>query len=190
MRWLYKLLQFCFPNLEFYKSNSEKWHLTIDDSPSPHTLWILDLLDKHRVKATFFCIGKNIELYPENFNAIIKRGHEVGFHSYHHINAWRQSRQEFMADFEKCENLFSSSMYRPPYGKLTWSMYRYLKAKRIKIVLWDVLTEDWKKDINPMNKIKSKMETASKGSIFVFHDNDKSIKNLKTMLPYYLENNL
>lgn len=188
MRWWYKLLEFCFPNIEFYKSNSENWHLTIDDSPSANTLWILDLLDSYQMKATFFCVGKNIELYPNNFKAIIDRGHEVGYHSYCHINAWRQSKLEFLSDFEKCENLFSSNVYRPPYGKLTWFMYYYLKAKGVKVILWNVLTEDWKSDINPMKKIKSKMETASKGSIFVFHDNEKSIENLRVMLPYLLEN--
>jgi peptidoglycan/xylan/chitin deacetylase (PgdA/CDA1 family) len=184
------LIQFCFPNLEFYKSFSKKWHLTIDDSPSPHTPWILDLLDIYQVKATFFCIGKNIVLYPENFKAIIDRGHEVGYHSFHHINPWRQSRQEFIDDFHKCETLFSSNIYRPPYGKLTFFMCRFLKKKGIKIALWDLLTEDWKKDINPLKKIKSKVNSAHKGSIFVFHDNEKSIENLKIMLPHYLENKL
>ena len=188
MRWLYSLIQFCFSHLEFYKTDIDQWHLTIDDSPSPHTLWILDVLDKHRVKATFFCIGENIEKYPENFKAITDRGHEVGYHSYHHINAWRQSTQEFMDDFQKCEALYSSSVYRPPYGKWTFSMYQYLKNKGIKIILWDVLTEDWKQDIDPLQKIKSKIKTANNGSVFVFHDNEKSIENLKIMLPYYLDN--
>jgi peptidoglycan/xylan/chitin deacetylase (PgdA/CDA1 family) len=187
MRWMYKWIQFCFPNIEFYKSYSNKWHLTIDDSPSNHTPWILDLLDFYQVKATFFCVGKNIEIYPNNFQLILDRGHEVGYHSYYHINAWRQSKQDFVADFEKCEALFPSSIYRPPYGKLTWFMYRYLKKKGIKIILWDILAEDWKKDIEPIEKIKTKIKSANEGSIFVFHDNEKSMDNLRIMLPYFLE---
>ncbi len=189
MRWLYKWIQRGFPNLQFYVPDSGLWYLTIDDSPSPNTLWILDLLDMYQMKARFFCIGKNIEQYPSYFQAILERGHEVGYHSYNHVNAWRQTHEEFIEDFEKSEALFSSSFYRPPYGKITWSMYRYLKRKKINIMLWDVLTEDWKQDIEPLEKIKLKIKSASDGSIFVFHDNEKAYENLKIMLPYYLENN-
>jgi hypothetical protein len=69
-------------------------------------------------------------------------------------------------------------------------MYHYLKNKNIKIMLWDVLTEDWKQDIEPLEKIKLKIKSASDGSIFVFHDNEKAYENLKIMLPYYSENNI
>jgi peptidoglycan/xylan/chitin deacetylase (PgdA/CDA1 family) len=189
VRWLYKLIQRGFPNLQFYVPDSSLWYLTIDDSPSPNTLWILDLLDMYQMKARFFCIGKNIEQYPSYFQAILERGHEVGYHSYDHVNAWRQTHKEFIEDFEKCVALFSASFYRPPYGKITWSMYRYLKRKHINIMLWDILTEDWKDDIDPIEKIKLKIKSAQDGSIFVFHDNEKANENLKIMLPYYLENN-
>jgi hypothetical protein len=69
-------------------------------------------------------------------------------------------------------------------------MYRYLKRKHINIMLWDILTEDWKDDIDPIEKIKLKIKSAQDGSIFVFHDNEKANENLKIMLPYYLENNM
>lgn len=188
MHYLYRFLQFIFPNLVFYHSNSSQWSLTIDDSPSPNTLWILDLLDSYNTKANFFCVGKNIETYPNLFNEIVKRGHQLGYHSYFHVNAWHQTNEVFVQDFEKCQGLFESNVYRPPYGKLTWFMYRYLKDKGIKIMLWDVLTEDWKKDIDPLKKIKSKISQAKHGSIIVIHDNGKSYSNLKVMLPYILEN--
>lgn len=186
MRIVYSWIQKWFSQLQFFYTGSETWHLTIDDGPSPNTLWILDLLDTYNTKAIFFCIGKNIEAYPDFFNEILKRGHQVGYHSYSHTNVWRQNNQEFVRDFEKCEAIFKSIIYRPPYGKMTWYIYQYLKKKGIKIVLWDVLTEDWKMNIDPMEKIKSKIKQAKNGSIFVFHDNEKSFQNLKIMLPYYL----
>lgn len=83
------------------------------------------------MKARFFCVGKYIENYPSYFQAIVERGHEVGCYSYVYMNAWRQTHKEFKEDFEKSEALFSSSFYRPPYGKLTWSMHHYLKNKNI-----------------------------------------------------------
>jgi peptidoglycan/xylan/chitin deacetylase (PgdA/CDA1 family) len=190
MRFLYNWIQRCFPNLQFYISSSDSWQLTFDDGPSPNTIWLLDLLDQHKIKARFFCIGKNIEQYPSYFQAIIDRGHQVGYHSYGHINAWRQCHKDFIEDFEKCEALFLSKYYRPPYGKFTWSMYRYLKRKNIKLMLWDVLTEDWKQNINPKEKIIKKIKAARGGSIFVFHDNEKAYENLKVMLPIFFEYNL
>lgn len=190
MRILYRILQYLFPNLIFYYKNSNEWHLTIDDSPSEHTPELLELLDNYGVKAIFFCIGQNIERYPEHFLQIQNRGHIVGYHSYAHVNAWRQSFEEFMLDFEKCEALFTSHIYRPPYGKFTWKMYRYLQKKGIKIMLWDILTEDWKHDINPLEKIQEKIKAALGGSIFVFHDSEKARENSKIMLTYILENNV
>ena len=187
MRLFYQFLQFCFPQILFYRADSAEWHITLDDSPSKNTLWVLDMLDVYELKATFFCIGKNIEDYPEYFQEIVRRGHQVGYHSYTHINAWRQTFNEFKLDFEKCETIFSSKLYRPPYGKLTWNMYRYLRKKGIKIVLWDILTEDWKQLENPTKKIISKMNQARDGSIFVFHDNQKAFLNLQIMLTYVLE---
>lgn len=187
MRWLYKIAHRLFPNLIFYIPNSENWLLTIDDSPSENTISILDMLDQYQTKAIFFCIGKNIERYPEEFQEIIQRGHTVGYHSYLHKNIWRQSFEEFKNDFEKCTTLFSSNIYRPPYGKLTWRSYRYLAQKGYQIMLWDILTEDWKNIKNPIEKIKSKIKAAQSGSIFVFHDNEKSRENLKVMMRCYLE---
>lgn len=182
-------MQLIFPNLVFIQSQDKHWKLTIDDSPSPFTPWILDILKKYDVKATFFCVGKNIELYPDYFRKIQEQGHEIGYHSFNHINPWRQSRAEFMDDFEKCASLFSSLVYRPPYGKMTWFMYRYLKKKNIKIILWDTIMDDWKYDKDPLATVKQKIKSAKAGSIFVFHDNEKSVDNVKIMLPYFLNEN-
>ena len=58
--------------------------LTFDDGPNENTLLVLDLLQKHQAKATFFCIGKNIEKHPEIVQKIASEGHLVGNHSYSH----------------------------------------------------------------------------------------------------------
>nr|WP_189455003.1 polysaccharide deacetylase family protein [Lysobacter bugurensis] len=62
--------------------------LTIDDGPSDDTLAILDLLDAHGARATFFLVGERAERRPELVREIVQRGHEVANHSHTHPQAW------------------------------------------------------------------------------------------------------
>jgi len=186
MRFLYKILHRLFPKLIFFVENSEAWYLTIDDSPSQDTPWILDILDRYQVKANFFCIGENIEKFPVQFAQIIERGHAVGYHSYAHKNAFKMPFSSWKSDFEMNLKQFESNLYRPPYGKLTWRAYRHIFPK-YKIILYDILAEDWNPLQDPIKTIQSKLNSAQNGSIFVFHDNMKSKDNMKKMLPYFLE---
>lgn len=170
-----------------FLGKSDGYYLTIDDSPSENTLWILDLLDEYNLKATFFCIGKNIAQYPLQYRQIVERGHSVGYHSYHHISAWQMSREEFEDDFELCSDIFPSQIYRPPYGRLSIASYYFLKQKGIKTILWNKLLYDWKPLENPIQTMNDKLKNAPLGSIFVFHDNEKSFENVKKMLPLFLK---
>lgn len=187
MRAIHRIIQFFVPKLAFYIPHSTAWHLTIDDSPSIHTPYILDLLNSYNVKASFFCVGKHIEQYPEYFRAIIERGHRVGYHSYEHKNALRQTLSEFELDFEKCRTIFEADLYRPPYGKLGLLSYLIIPPYIQKIYLWDILTKDWEVLKDPLKTIQEKIKQARDGSILVFHDNEKSFENLKLMLPYFLD---
>jgi peptidoglycan-N-acetylglucosamine deacetylase len=188
MRCIHWILHRIFSKLVFYIENTEAIFLTIDDSPSESTIEILDLLDKYKVKATFFCVGKNIDKYSTQLNEIKKRGHALGYHSFSHDNAWKTQKNstELISDFEKNKSQFNSKIYRPPYGMLTWSLFKYISLSH-KIIFWDVLTEDWKSDIDPIEKIKSKLKSLKKGTIIVFHDNQKSRENCKIMLTYFLD---
>lgn len=188
MRCLHWILHRIFPQLIFYQENTDAIYLTIDDSPSENSLEILDLLDSYQIKASFFCVGKNIETYPSQFNEIIKRGHRIGYHSFSHENAWKSKKTslELIADFEKNKAQFESDFYRPPYGMLTWSLFKHI-SKAHKIIFWDVLTEDWKSTIEPNLTIKSKLNQLKSGSIIVFHDNDKARENCIIMLKLFLE---
>jgi peptidoglycan-N-acetylglucosamine deacetylase len=188
MRFFNRILHRLIPPVFFYIENSASVFLTIDDSPSEHTVEILDILDSYQVKASFFCIGKNIVEFPSQFNEIVKRGHTIGYHSFEHKNAWEKANFsfDFISDFEKNKAQYNSKIYRPPYGKLTWELYRHISNQN-KIFLWDILTEDWKQGIDPLKKIMSKIKGLNAGSIIVFHDNKKAYENCKIMLPCFLE---
>jgi len=79
-------------------------YLTFDDGPIPEvTLWVLEELKKHHAKATFFCIGENIEKHPDLFRRIIAEGHSVGNHTFNHRNGWKTSTEEYIDNVLKAE---------------------------------------------------------------------------------------
>ena len=139
-------------------------YITIDDSPSENTLRLLDFLDEHGIKATFFSVGKNVLRFPEAQEEIKRRGHAVGVHSLFHNSAFKVSRDFYLYDMKLAGELIGSDLMRPPYGHLTLPLYKVLKDK-YKIFLWSYMTYDFKgvKTIY-VNKI-------SNGSIIVLHDN-------------------
>ncbi|HPM12923.1 MAG TPA: polysaccharide deacetylase family protein, partial [Bacteroidales bacterium] len=100
-------------------------YLTFDDGPVPvYTPWVLDILDSYNVKATFFCVGDNVIKYPEIFNSIIQRGHTVGSHTFNHLNGWKTLNTNYFENVCKAAQLVKSTLFRPPYGKITFKQAR------------------------------------------------------------------
>jgi peptidoglycan-N-acetylglucosamine deacetylase len=186
MLLLFRVLQYFLPKLVFI-GEPIGYYLTIDDSPSEHTADILDILDKYEAKACFFCIGHNVVKYPKAYQEIIRRGHQVGLHSMEHFSLWQMNYKDAKTDFRKSEAIIRSKMYRPPYGRMTLRFFLFLMKTDYKMIFWNRLTEDWKRLQNPEKMIKKKIKNAPLGSIFVFHDNDKSKNNIETMLPVFLQ---
>uniref|UniRef100_A0AAU6WRD7 Polysaccharide deacetylase family protein n=1 Tax=Chryseobacterium endophyticum TaxID=1854762 RepID=A0AAU6WRD7_9FLAO len=97
--------------------------LTFDDGPTEFTPKFLDLLKENNIKATFFCIGKQIEKYPETFQRIIDEGHAVGNHTYSHSNQTGfLSTSKMAEEIKKCDEVMlqtgnlKTRLYRPPFG--------------------------------------------------------------------------
>jgi len=184
-----KFLQFLFPSLVWRIENSENniW-LTFDDGPTPEvTPYILQVLKEEKIKATFFLVGEQIEKFPNLVNDIISDGHLIANHSYSHKNGWLTSKEKYLKDIEKCQQLMpQNKLFRPPYGKITTGQISLLKEK-YKIILWDVLSWDFSKKTTTKRVKKNILKNTKYGSIIVFHNNNKSFSNLSVLKETLLE---
>lgn len=178
-----KYIKSLFPSLNWQiKTSKKEVYLTFDDSPTKFTYWILELLKNLEIRATFFCIGKNAERYPKIISQIILEGHQIGYHGYSHKNGLLTSTKSYLSDLMKCEKaLPSSTLFRPPYGKMSFFQIRAIQ-KKYKIIMWDILSYDFKKNITKKNLTSNVLKNVENGSIIVFHDNKKSEINLKKSL--------
>jgi len=180
-----------FPNYVWDIPNNEnKVFLTFDDGPIPEiTEWTLEQLKKYDAKATFFCIGNNIEKYPEIFNNIITQGHALGNHTFNHLNGWKNSTEDYIENVKLCQSQISNpksqilNLFRPPYGKIKPSQSRILRKLGYKIIMWDILSYDFDQTITPEKCLDNVLKNVVNGSIIVFHDNVKAEQNLKYALP-------
>ena len=182
--------------------NSNTVYLTFDDGPIPEiTDWVLNELKKHHVKATFFCIGDNIDKNPEIFKKVISEGHSIGNHTFNHLNGWKTSTEAYIENTKRCEatiqknNLSNlrSKLFRPPYGKIKAAQSRKIRKLGYKIIMWDVLSADFDQKISQEQCLENVTSNLRSGSIIVFHDSIKAFKNLEYVLPktlaYLKENN-
>ena len=180
-----KFFQSFFPSLVWNNSSNEKkvW-LTFDDGPTPNiTPFVLDVLQKENIKATFFCLGNQIEKHPEIFQKIEREGHTAGNHSYSHPNGFFTCSKKYLEDVEKCRKIIpNTKLFRPPFGKLyPWQISKL--KKDYKIIMWDVLAKDYAKNTSKENCYKNVIENVENGSIIVLHDNENAKHNLQYALP-------
>ena len=179
--------------------NAEKTLLlTFDDGPIPKvTPWVLEQLEKHSAKATFFCIGDNVRKYPEIFKQIESKGHAIGNHTFNHLNGWRTANSKYLENFKKAEEIIEfqrqktltseEKLFRPPYGKIRNKQAAKITNLGYKIVMWDVITGDYDKNYDAEKCLENTRNLIKSGSIIVFHDSLKAEKNLKYVLPKILK---
>jgi len=177
------LVEILFPSLIWKnKTNEKKIWLTFDDGPDEIvTDFLLSVLRKLKIKATFFLIGKQVKQYPVITKKILDANHYIGNHSYSHIDGFLTSKKEYISDIDRASYLIDSKIFRPPYGKIRPIQLRHLK-KKYKIIMWDILSWDFKKNISSDKLYKNVINNVENGSIIVFHNNMKSYKNLKQNL--------
>ncbi len=189
-----RLIKTIFPNYVWNIPNKEKKvYLTFDDGPIPEiTEWVLDQLKKHDFKATFFCIGNNIEKYPQIFKKTIEAGHAIGNHTFNHLKGWKTNNKEYIENVSQCKkticrlNNEHSHLFRPPYGKIKPSQSKILRQQGYKIIMWDIISMDFDQTISPEQCLKNVLKNVSPGSIIVFHDSKKAEPNLRYILPTVL----
>jgi peptidoglycan-N-acetylglucosamine deacetylase len=160
-------------------------YLTFDDGPHPEiTPWVLDVLKKYNLKATFFCVGTNAGKYPKIVNRILAEGHSLGNHTYSHLNGWQYTTEEYVQDVLLCREVFGTNLFRPPFGKITPMQAYTIKKIGFEIIMWNILSYDYDKRLN-INDCKKKLTASSGGDIIVFHDSEKAFPNLKELLPEF-----
>lgn len=183
-----KWIQFFFPRLIFSMSAQKPvLYLTFDDGPIPEvTPWVLRVLAKYKAKASFFCVGNNVEKNPAIYRQILAEGHSVGNHTYSHLNAITTKVKDYVSNVEKCAGLVSSELFRPPYGRIRPKITKRLHSK-YRIVMWDVLSGDFDTKLPPEKCLRNVIKHAKPGSIVVFHDSLKAKDRLTYVLPRVLK---
>ncbi|HEY9046558.1 MAG TPA: polysaccharide deacetylase family protein [Ohtaekwangia sp.] len=173
-------------------------YLTFDDGPvNGATEFVLESLATFEAKATFFCIGDNVRKHPDIFKRIIRQGHSIGNHTFHHLNGWKHTTDQYIADIRQCEQTMAASLgndkgvyisrfFRPPYGRISREQIRLLKQEYT-IVMWDVLSVDYNRNLSPEACLRNTLRAARPGSIIVFHDSVKAEKNMMYALPRVLD---
>lgn len=144
------------------------------------TIQLLDILDKHNVKVTFFMTGGWVESYPDMVKEIYARGHDLGNHSQNHKQMSKLSveeqKKEIMSVSESVKNLtgYDMFLFRPPYGDYNSTLINTLYACNYYPIQWSVDSLDWK-DYGVSNIIKTvtQHKALDNGAIILMHNGAK-----------------
>ncbi len=159
-------------------------YLTFDDGPNPEsTPRILELLSRHEARATFFCLGKNVEKYPLIFDSILSEGHAVGNHTWSHPNGWLTNSIKYFDNVQWASKVISSNLFRPPYGRITPGQYLKLR-KKYEIIMWTRQFADYRPEFKAD---QVSLKHVIPGDILVMHDSIKSSAGTLKILIRLLE---
>lgn len=178
-----------FPNFIWEINTTKKeLYLTFDDGPTPEiTNWVLKVLSDFNAKATFFCVGKNVEKHPDIFQHIIDQDHTIGNHTHNHIKGWNTKTEDYLTNIEKASGIIPSKLFRPPYGQIKPKQGKKLISMDYKVVMWNVLPFDWDNQVSEKTCLNNVISNTKNGSIIVFHDSIKASRNMQYCLPKVLE---
>ncbi|MCL6261649.1 polysaccharide deacetylase family protein [Aquiflexum sp. TKW24L] len=183
-----------FDKFIWNKTRDEKTiYLTFDDGPVPGiTDFVLNELAKRDMKATFFMVGANVEKHPSLAKEVQQAGNGIGNHTFHHLDGYRNSDALYLEDIEKCQQILQETLdinpvnFRPPYGKISKSQSKLVLPK-YQIIMWDVLSGDYDPDQSAEKCLSKTKQYSKNGSIILFHDQQKTERIVKKVLPEYLD---
>ncbi len=168
-------------------SSKREVFLTFDDGPIPEvTPLVISILKKYDIKATFFCVGENVQKHPEVLDLLLKNGHSVGNHTFNHVKAWKTDTDSYLSEVERCNLLVKSNLFRPPHGQINRKITHNLR-KDYRIIMWSALTGDYNKKLSGDQCLANAVNNTRPGSIIVFHDSLKAQERMEYALPKYIE---
>jgi peptidoglycan/xylan/chitin deacetylase (PgdA/CDA1 family) len=180
-----------YPDCIWNMPNNEKvLYLSFDDGPHPSiTPFVLNELSKYQASASFFCIGDNVDKFPETFERVKQSGHTIGNHTQQHVNGWKTTDDFYIDNILRANQSIGSNLFRPPYGRIKKSQIKLLKTRipEMKIIMWNILAGDWDATVAPaicFERMKNKIQS---GDIIVFHDSEKAAPRMQVALPQLLE---
>ena len=188
----------CDVDIYYKKENSYmKIALTFDDGPHPrYTAQILDVLDQYNIKATFFVVGVNAHYYSDTLESVIKRGHEIGNHTYTHPHVSCLNTSTLTQEVERCESTiygitdYKTKLFRPPEGMIDADVRTVLRNLDYKVILWDIDTRDWAHE-SPENICENVVSSITSGDIILMHDyvshNSPTVEAIKLFIPILIE---
>lgn len=153
--------------------------ITFDDGPGPYTMKLLSYLKAKDVKATFFELGQQVDLYPKVTKAVAAGGHEIGVHTWDHRALNRLSASQIDSELSSTiqiirkETGVTPTLLRPPYGSMNATVKVEAKKYGLAIALWNVDTLDWKTRSTPKT-VAAALKDTRRGSIILLHDIHKT----------------
>ena len=147
--------------------------LTFDDGPHPdYTIRLLDILERHHARGTFFMLGESVRKYPEVVRRVAQGGHAIGNHSWDHpsfpLIGGRERRRQMRA-WEQAAAPYASRIFRPPYGEQNLSSRLDALWLRYDVIGWNVDVGDWwDRDAQRMASLL--VNRVKPGSVITMHD--------------------
>lgn len=175
------------------KEKERKIALSFDDGPHPMTEKVLNVLQKYDVKATFFCIGTQIEKHPDIFKRILAEGHIVGNHSYSHSNRFGVfSTQKVTEEIQRTNDIIHAvsekkvAYFRPPFGVTNPNIARAVAQTGHHVIGWNNRSLDTviENEAKILNRVKNKV---TPGGIILLHDTSQKTVNVLEQLLLFLQ---
>lgn len=170
--------RFYGPTFSEVKTSQKIVALTFDDGPyPPYTGQVLDILREEGVPATFFVIGRNAEKYPDLVRRMVAEGHQVGNHTYNHVDLLKADRATIADEVDRTNRVIASitgapaKVVRPPHGFRDAVVLEVMAERGLKVVEWSVLSRDW---TNPGVETIARRTLAKvkSGAVILLHDGD------------------
>jgi peptidoglycan-N-acetylglucosamine deacetylase len=153
--------------------------LTLDDGPHPEgTPAVLDTLERHGARATFFLVGEQVRRSPATARAIVDAGHEVALHGDRHVLLLRRRVNAFADDLDRAMETIADTtgavptLYRPPYGVFSSGALAHVRDRGLEPLLWSSWGRDWERRATPASITRRVTRALGAGDVVLLHDSD------------------